>query len=276
MLQCAGQEPHLQEPSCSTSTSPSAATTSMSGSQQAGAWPGLPAARPCPSPLSLGSWPPPWTTCPWDSAAPPCAAEMSNISFQIKYSSSCGELCKGEESQFLWLIKPEYCDYTLSMFILWLRNIMYDTTGGQSALLRSAGQLGKKLLVSRRMRSIVTSARTGSIHHENENLWETLGLSWWMDPLGSSLECSWSPLGFPSDFDLWKSLGGPSIFSLGTPLSTLGKLPRGSIHHDIPSGFSQIVPCSHGVSGPFWITRYINIRPTSTIHHFKWLFQDQL
>jgi hypothetical protein len=47
---------------------------------------------------------------------------------------------------------------------------MYDTTGGQSALLRSAGQLGKKLLVSRRMRSIVTSARTGSIHHENENL----------------------------------------------------------------------------------------------------------
>jgi hypothetical protein len=28
--------------------------------------------------------------------------------------------------------------------------------------------------------------------------------------------------------------GGPSIFSLGTPLSTLGKLPRGSIHHDTP------------------------------------------
>ena len=36
--------------SCSTSTSPSAATTSMSGRKQPGAWPCLPAARPCPTP----------------------------------------------------------------------------------------------------------------------------------------------------------------------------------------------------------------------------------
>ena len=85
-------------PFCSTSTRPSAATTSMSGSQQAGAWPGLPAARPCPTPLSLGSWPPLWTTCPWGSAAPPGAAEMSSVSFQMQYSGSSGELCWGWES----------------------------------------------------------------------------------------------------------------------------------------------------------------------------------
>ena len=36
--------------SCSTSTSPSAATTSMPGRKQLGAWPGLPAARPCLTP----------------------------------------------------------------------------------------------------------------------------------------------------------------------------------------------------------------------------------
>ena len=143
------------------------------------------------------------------------------------------------------------------MFVLRLRNIVYDTTGGRSALprsaLRSAGQLGEKLLVGRRMRSIGTSTRTGSIHHKNENLWETLGaimvngppweLPWVvMESLRRILKV---PLGI--------SLGGPSIFSLGTPLSTLGKLPWGSIHHDVPSGFSQIVPCSQGVSGPFWI-----------------------
>ena len=85
-------------PSCFTSTGPSAATTSMSGSQQAGACPGLPAARPCPTPLSLCSWQPPWTTCHWCLAATPCIAEMSIVSFQIKYSGSCGELCWGWES----------------------------------------------------------------------------------------------------------------------------------------------------------------------------------
>ena len=39
-----------------------------------------------------------------------------------------------------------------------------------------------------------------------------------------------------------KSLGGPSIFSQGTLLSTLGNFPRGFIHHDTPSAFSKIVP----------------------------------
>jgi hypothetical protein len=33
--------------------------TSMSDRKQPGAWPGLPAARPCPTPLSPVSWPPP-------------------------------------------------------------------------------------------------------------------------------------------------------------------------------------------------------------------------
>ena len=65
------------------------------------------------------------------------------------------------------------------MFVLRLCNIMYDTTGGQSALPRSAlhlaDRLGKKLLVGRRMCSIGTSTRTGLIHHKNENLCEILG-----------------------------------------------------------------------------------------------------
>ena len=56
--------------SCSTTTSPSAAVTSMLSSKQLGAWQGLPATRPCPTPLSQGSWPPLSTTCPWGSAAP--------------------------------------------------------------------------------------------------------------------------------------------------------------------------------------------------------------
>ena len=50
--------------------------------------------------------------------------------------------------------------------------------------------------------------------------------------------------------------GGPSIFSLGTPLSTLGNLHRGSIHNDTPSAFSQIIPdMSHQITIPdnlFW------------------------
>jgi hypothetical protein len=53
----------------------------------------LTATPPCPTPLTLGSWPPPWTTCPWGSAAPPGAGEMSIVTFQIKCSCSCGELC---------------------------------------------------------------------------------------------------------------------------------------------------------------------------------------
>jgi hypothetical protein len=81
--------------SCSTSTIPSSATTSMSGRKQPGAWPGLPAARTCSTPLTPGSWPPPWTTSPYGSGTPPGVREMSIVPFQIKCSGSCGELCWG-------------------------------------------------------------------------------------------------------------------------------------------------------------------------------------
>ena len=53
--------------------------------------------------------------------------------------------------------------------------------------------------------------------------------------LGSGLRCG---LGFT----FRKPLGGPSICSLGSPLSTLGKIPRGSIHHDTPLGLSTDCP----------------------------------
>ena len=89
--------PHL---SCYTSTSPSTATISMSGRKQQRAWPGLPAARPCPKPRTMGSWQPPGTTCPWGSAARPGAGEISIVSFQIKCSGSCGELCWGSENSW--------------------------------------------------------------------------------------------------------------------------------------------------------------------------------
>ena len=60
------------------------------------AWPGLPAARPCLTPLTLGSWPPPWTTCPWGSAArgdypgyvPLVTGGHLKISFLISYPES--------------------------------------------------------------------------------------------------------------------------------------------------------------------------------------------
>ena len=51
-----------------------------------------------------------------------------------------------------------------------------------------------------------------------------------------------SGLGCGLGFTFRKSLWGPSIFSLGSTLSTLGKLPRGSIHHATSSAFPQIVP----------------------------------
>ena len=75
----------------------SAATSSMSGRKQPGAWPDLPAALPCPTPLTLGSWPPPLTTCPWGLAAPPGAVEMSIVPFQINVLAaveSCAEAQK--------------------------------------------------------------------------------------------------------------------------------------------------------------------------------------
>ena len=51
-----------------------------------------------------------------------------------------------------------------------------------------------------------------------------------------------SVLGCGLGFAFRKSLGGPSIFSLGSTLSTLWKLHRCSIHHATSSAFPQIVP----------------------------------
>ena len=60
-------------------------------------------------------------------------------------------------------------------------------------------------------------------------------------PLGQTLGQKPSGPAAPRVFGLGSGLGGPSIFSLGTPLRTLGNLPRGSIHHYTPSAFPQIV-----------------------------------
>ena len=64
-------------------------------------------------------------------------------------------------------------------------------------------------------------------------------------PLGQTLGQKPSGPAAPRVFGLGSGLGGPSIFSLGTPLRTLGNLPRGSIHHYTPSAFPQIVPMEH-------------------------------
>ena len=85
LFQCAGHEPQLQEPQHFVLLLHiNQPISSMSGSQQAWTWPGLPTARPCPTPLSLRGWPPSCTTYPWGSAAPAGCAEMSIVSFQIK------------------------------------------------------------------------------------------------------------------------------------------------------------------------------------------------
>ena len=60
-------------------------------------------------------------------------------------------------------------------------------------------------------------------------------------PLGQTLGQKPSGPAAPRVFGLGSGLGGPSIYSLGTPLRTLGNLPRGSIHHYTPSAFPQIV-----------------------------------
>ena len=99
---------------------------------------------------------------------------------------------------------------------------------------------------------------------------KALGVSWWMEPLGRTLEYSkdslrrilkapigiffWQtlcrilgqtlgqkPSGPVAPWVFRKPLRGPSICSLGSPLSTLRNLPRGSIHNDTPSAFQQIV-----------------------------------
>ena len=69
-------------------------------------------------------------------------------------------------------------------------------------------------------------------------------------PLGQTLGQKPSGPAAPRVFGLGSGLGGPSIYSLGTPLRTLGNLPRGSIHHDTPSAFPQIVPVCQSVLYP--------------------------
>ena len=51
----------------------------------------------------------------------------------------------------------------------------------------------------------------------------------------------WSGLGCGLGFAFRKSLGGPSIFFLGSSLSIRGKLHRDSIDHATALAFSQIV-----------------------------------
>ena len=60
-------------------------------------------------------------------------------------------------------------------------------------------------------------------------------------PLGQTLGQKPSGPAAPWVFGLGFGLRGPSIYSLGTPLRTLGNLPRGSIHHYTPKAFPQIV-----------------------------------
>ena len=85
---------------------------------------------------------------------------------------------------------------------------------------------------------------------KNDNLWKSLGA---IVVNGAPREVPWVLNGVPREY-----IEGPSrdfllanprphprpdpISSLGTPLSTLGNLPRGSIHHYTPSAFPQIVP----------------------------------
>ena len=74
-------------------------------------------------------------------------------------------------------------------------------------------------------------------------------------PLGQTLGQKPSGPAAPRVFGLGSGLGGPSIFSLGTPLRTLGNLPRGSIHHYTPSAFPQIVPDASAPPGVLpWVS----------------------
>ena len=77
---------------------------------------------------------------------------------------------------------------------------------------------------------------------KNDNLWKSLGGIMVNGALGRFLEYSMESLVSILKAPLGQTLGGPSIYSLGTPLRTLGNLPRGSIHHYTPSAFPQIVP----------------------------------
>ena len=95
--------------------------------------------------------------------------------------------------------------------------ILYDTTygppSGEAPLPRSALRS-----TIRRMRSIGGGACTDREHKNWSSTYvimkicgKALGVSWWMKPLGRSLEYSWSPLG-----EYWRSPSGfPSGYALG-------------------------------------------------------------
>ena len=78
----------------------------------------------------------------------------------------------------------------------------------------------------------------------------------------------WSGLGCGLGYAFRKSLGGPSIFSLGSTLSTLGKLPRGSIHHATSSAFPQIVSFWGQQKSAVDSGQLDKIRTSELINHF--------
>ena len=98
---------------------------------------------------------------------------------------------------------------------------------------------------------------------KNKNLWESLGC----------IMVNEAPQEVTRE--LMESLERILNVPLGIPLSTLGNLPRGSIHHDTPSALPQIVPFSTCMLRPNLLPIFI---PLDTLNlaqqlHFE-LFKD--
>ena len=68
----------------------------------------------------------PWTT--WGSAAPPGPTEFSIVSFQIKYSGSCGELCWGWESPCSHSVSGPLWQKSKTQIVKKLKNSNSDKT----------------------------------------------------------------------------------------------------------------------------------------------------
>ena len=132
------------------------------------------------------------------------------MGFVLKYSKS---LKKTVTSQFL-LINSNFFFIDLQI----LRGIIWQVTGLQGGVLVKKGQASIDPTKSE-FKTVRVWARSRDVSPEY------LLRFAFIKP----------PRSFP-----W----GPSIFSLGSKLSTLGKLPRGSIHHATSSAFPQIVPLS--------------------------------
>ena len=79
-------------------------------------------------------------------------------------------------------------------------------------------------------------------------------------PLGQTLSQKPSGPAAPRAFGLGSGLGGPSIYSLGAPLRTLGNLPRGSILHYTPSAFPQIVPFFSRLTPEYELYQFVKRR----------------